>query len=155
MPGFIVVEWLMPSRTAGGKPSRLVTGQAVAVRSHTEPPEVDRMFFSFEEHADLGLTDIPAPGLAQPAPTSMQEFSRWLHTQQKKYPGDVFISHNRQAEWQRHLKDERLIDLDMLRMQVNFSAQEGGFDTGFLDFKTEAEFLRKFLHLSSDATKAD
>ncbi|MFT3804041.1 MAG: hypothetical protein QM766_22840 [Burkholderiaceae bacterium] len=154
-PGFIIVEWLMPSRTAGGDPYRLVTGQAVAVRSHTEPPEVDRMFFSFEEHADLGLVDIPAPGLAQPAPTSMQEFSRWLHAQQKKYPGDVFISHNRQAEWQRHLKDERLIDLAMLRMQVNFSAQEGGFDTGFLDFKTEGEFLRKFLHLTSDTPKAD
>lgn len=154
-PGFIIVEWLMPSRTAGGNPYRLVTGQAVAVRSHTEPPEVDRMFFSFEEHVDLGLVDIPAPGLAQPTPSSMQEFSRWLHTQQKKYPGDVFISHNRQAEWQRHLKDERLIDLDMLRMQVNFSAQEGGFDTGFLDFKTEGEFLRKFLNLTSDTTKAD
>lgn len=154
-PGFIIIEWLMPSRTAGGTPYRLVTGQAVAVRSHTEPPEVDRMFFSFEVHADLGLVDIPAPGLAQPTPTSMQEFSRWLHAQQKKYPGDVFISHNRQAEWQRHLKDERLIDLDMLRMQVNFSAQEGGFDTGFLDFKTEGEFLRKFLHLTSDTTKAD
>ncbi|WP_322060280.1 hypothetical protein [Paraburkholderia sp. J63] len=154
-PGFIIVEWLMPSRMAGGKPYRLVTGQAVAVRSHTEPPEVDRMFFSFEEHADLGLGDIPAPGLAQPAPPSMQEYSRWLHAQQKKYPGDVFISHNRQAEWQRHLKDERLIDLDMLRMQVNFSAQEGGFDTGFLDFKTEGEFLRKFLHLTSDTAKAD
>lgn len=154
-PGFIIVEWLLPSRTAGGKPYRLVTGQAVAVRSHTEPPEVDRMFFSFEERADLGLADIPAPGLAQPTPSSMPEFSRWLHAQQKKYPGDVFISHNRQAEWQRHLKDERLIDLDMLRMQVNFSAQEGGFDTGFLDFKTEGEFLRKFLHLTSDTTKAD
>ena len=154
-PGFIIVEWLMPSRTAGGNPYRLVTGQAVAVRSHTEPPEVDRMFFSFEEHADLGLIDIPAPGLAQPTPSSMQEFSRWLHTQQKNYPGDVFISHNRQAEWQRHLRDERLIDLDMLRMQVNFSAQEGGFDTGFLDFKTEGEFLRKFLYLTSDTTKAD
>ncbi|MGI4794580.1 MAG: hypothetical protein ACRYG8_10985 [Janthinobacterium lividum] len=154
-PGFIIVEWLMPSRTAGGRPYRLVTGQAVAVRSHTEPPEVDRMFFSFEEHTDLGLKDVPAPGLAQPAPISMQEFSRWLHVQQKKYPGDVFISHNRQAEWQRHLRDERLIDLDMLRMQVNFSAQEGGFDTGFLDFKTKGEFLRKFLHLTSDPTKAD
>lgn len=155
VPGFVVVEWLMPSRIAGGKSYRLVTGQAVAVRPHTEPPEIDRMFFSFEEHDDLGLVDIPAPGLARPAPTSMQEFSRWIHTQQKKYPGDVFISHNRQAEWQRHLRDERLVDLDMLRMQVSFSAQEGGFDTGFLDFKTEGEFLRKFLHLTSDATKAE
>ena len=43
----------------------------------------------------------------------------------------------------------------MLRIQLNFSAQEGGFDAGFLDFKTEPEFLRKFLHLTSDSEKAD
>jgi len=153
VPGFIVVEWLMPARSAGGQPSRLVTGQAVSVRTTTET-DVDRMFFSFEERADLRLEDIPAPGLTGTPAASMNDFSRWIHDQQKKH-ADVFISHNRQAEWQRHLKDERLIDLDMLRMQVNFSAQEGGFDTGFLDFKTESEFLRKFLFLTSDTTKAD
>ena len=155
LPGFIVVEWLMPAKVAGGKPYRLLTGQVVAIRPHHEPPDVDRMFFAFEEHADLGLKDIPAPGLNLAPVTSMQDFSRWIHAQQKKHPGDVFISHNRQAEWQQHLQDERLIDLAMLRMQVNFSSQEGGFDTGFLDFKNEPEFLRKFLHLTSDASKAD
>jgi hypothetical protein len=154
VPGFILVEWLMPSRTAGGRPYRLVVGQVVCVRTTTET-DVDRMFFSFEEQADLSLDDIPAPGLKGASVNSMNEFSRWIHDQQKKYPGNVFISHNRQAEWQRHLKDDRLIDLDMLRMQVNFSAEEGGFDKGFLDFKTESEFLRKFLLLTSDMTKAD
>lgn len=153
VPGFIIVEWLMPARLAGGQPYRLVTGQAVSVRTTTDT-DVDRMFFSFEEHADLRLEDLPAPGLAGVPVNSMNDFSRWIHDQQKKH-ADVFISHNRQAEWQRHLKDERLIDLDMLRMQVNFSAQEGGFDTGFLDFKTESEFLRKFLFLTSDTTKAE
>lgn len=153
VPGFIIVEWLMPPRSAGGQPYRLVTGQAVSVRTTTET-DVDRMFFSFEERADLRLEDLPAPGLSGTPVTSMNDFSRWIHDQQKKH-ADVFISHNRQAEWQRHLKDERLIDLDMLRMQVNFSAQEGGFDTGFLDFKTESEFLRKFLFLTSDTTKAE
>lgn len=153
VPGFIIVEWLMPPRSAGGQPYRLVTGQAVSVRTTTDT-DVDRMFFSFEERADLRLEDIPAPGLTEPAAGSMNDFSRWVHDLQKKH-ADVYISHNRQAEWQRHLKDERLIDLDMLRMQVNFSAQEGGFDTGFLDFKTESEFLRKFLHLTSDTAKAE
>lgn len=153
VPGFIIIEWLMPPRSAGGQPYKLVTGQAVSVRTTTET-DVDRMFFSFEERADLRLEDIPAPGLSGAQVTSMNDFSRWIHDQQKKH-ADVFISHNRQAEWQRHLKDERLIDLDMLRMQVNFSAQEGGFDTGFLDFKTESEFLRKFLFLTSDITKAE
>jgi hypothetical protein len=153
VPGFIIVEWLMPPRSAGGQPYKLLTGQAVSVRTTTET-DVDRMFFSFEERADLRLEDVPAPGLSGATVTSMNDFSRWIHDQQKKH-ADVFISHNRQAEWQRHLKDERLIDLDMLRMQVNFSAQEGGFDTGFLDFKTESEFLRKFLFLTSDTTKAE
>ncbi|WP_211443006.1 coiled-coil domain-containing protein [Collimonas humicola] len=154
VPGFIVIEWLMPARSVGGHPYKLVTGQVVSVRNTTET-EVDRMFFSFEERADLRLEDIPAPGLSGASATSMNEFSRWIHDNQKKHSGNVFISHNRQAEWQRHLKDERLIDLDMLRMQVNFSAQEGGFDTGFLDFKTESEFLRKFLFLTSDTGKAE
>ncbi|WP_321912304.1 coiled-coil domain-containing protein [Burkholderia cepacia] len=153
-PGFIVVEWLMPPRTAGGQPYKLVVGQAVSVRTTTQT-DVDRMFFSFEERSDLRLQDIPAPKLGGTPAGSMNEFSRWIHEQQRKHTGNVFIAHNRQAEWQRHLKDERLIDLDMLRMQVNFSAQEGGFDTGFLDFKTESEFLRKFLFLTSDAAKAD
>jgi hypothetical protein len=154
VPGFIVIEWLMPARSAGGQPYTLVTGQAISVRMTTET-DVDRMFFSFEERSDLRLEDIPAPGLSGASATSMNEFSRWIHDQQKKHAGNVFISHNRQAEWQRHLKDERLIDLDMLRMQVNFSAQEGGFDTGFLDFKTESEFLRKFLFLTSDTARAE
>jgi hypothetical protein len=154
VPGFIVIEWLMPARSANGQPYKLVTGQAVSVRTTTET-DVDRMFFSFEERADLRLEDIPASALSGAPATSMNDFSRWIHDQQKKHSGNVFISHNRQAEWQRHLKDERLIDLDMLRMQVNFSAQEGGFDTGFLDFKTESEFLRKFLFLTSDTTKAE
>jgi hypothetical protein len=154
VPGFIVIEWLMPARSANGQPYKLVTGQAVSVRTTTET-DVDRMFFSFEERADLRLEDIPASALSGAPATSMIDFSRWIHDQQKKHSGNVFISHNRQAEWQRHLKDERLIDLDMLRMQVNFSAQEGGFDTGFLDFRTESEFLRKFLFLTSDTTKAD
>ena len=40
-----------------------------------------------------------------------------------------------QAEWKKHLQVDRLIDLEMLKMQVGFSAQEGGFDA-FIRMKT-------------------
>ena len=78
VPGFIIVEWLMPPRSAGGQPYKLVTGQAVSVRTTTET-DVDRMFFSFEERADLRLEDVPAPGLSGTLVTSMNDFSRWIH----------------------------------------------------------------------------
>src|SRR5690606_24391552 len=63
-PGFIVVEWLMPPRTKGGAPYRLVTGQAVSVKPGADGPEIDRVFFSFEEKADLGLDALPVPKLS-------------------------------------------------------------------------------------------
>ncbi len=84
---------------------------------------------------------------------TMAEFSRWVHDEQKKHPGDVYVT-RKQGDWQRHLKDERLIDIEMLQMQVSFSAQEGGFDTGFLNFHSEIEFLRKFFHLTLDTQRA-
>lgn len=153
LPGVVMVEWLMPARTVGGYAYRLVVGQAVSVKATSEPPETERLFFSFEEHDDLKFTDVPGPKLGGASAGSMADFSRWAHDQQKKYPGDVYIT-RKQADWHKHLNDERLIDLDMLRMQVNFSAQEGGFDTGFLNFHTELEFLRKFFHLTLDAQRA-
>lgn len=155
LPGFIVVEWLMPPRISGGQPYRLITGQVVSIRAAIDPPEVDRTFFSFEERDDLTFKDIPAPSLVPTPVTSMPDFLRWIHEQQKRHGDTVYISRNRQGEWQRHLKEECLIDLDMLQLQVNFSSVEGGFDTGFLNFKTDAEFLRKFLELTGDKTKAE
>lgn len=154
LPGVIMVEWLMPARTVGGYAYRLVVGQVVSVKATSEPPETERLFFSFEEHDDLKLADVPGPKLGGTPAGSMADFSRWIHDQQKKYPGDVYIT-RKQADWHKHLNDERLIDLDMLRMQVNFSTQEGAFDTGFLNFHTELEFLRKFFHLTLDAQRAN
>lgn len=153
LPGVIMVEWHMPPRTVGGYAYRLITGQAVSIKAASEPPESERVFFSFEEHDDLKFTDVPGPKLEGTAAGTMAEFSRWVHDQQKKYPGDVYIT-RKQADWHKHLSDERLIDIEMLRMQVNFSAQEGGFDTGFLNFHTELEFLRKFFHLTLDEQRA-
>lgn len=152
-PGVILVEWLMPPRSAGAAPYRLVVGQVVSVKAGNDSLDSDRMFFSFETRDGLAFEDIPAPKISEQPAASMAEFSRWAHEQQKKYPGDVYIT-RKQADWQRHLRDERLIDLEMLQMQVNFSAQEGAFDTGFLNFTTELEFLRKFFHLTLDHARA-
>jgi hypothetical protein len=151
-PGYIIVEWLMPPRTAGGSPYRLIVGQAVCVRNTTVPADVERLFFSFREQDDLRLEDLPLPNLASPAVSGMQEFSRWVYEQQRKNP-DFFPTRN-QEEWKKHLKSDRLIDLEMLQMQVSFSAQEGGFDA-FVNFKSESEFLRKFFALTLDQLKAD
>lgn len=153
-PGFIVVEWLMPPRTKGGATYRLVTGQAVSVKPGADGPDIDRHFFSFSETSDLGLESLPAPKLSLvPAPT-MQEFSRWIHDQQARHAGNVYIT-RKQGDWQAHLRNDRGLDLDMLQLQVNFSAQEGGIDSAFLNFRTEPEFLSKFFLLTMDAQRGD
>jgi hypothetical protein len=153
-PGFIVVEWLMPPRTKGGAAYRLVTGQVVSVKPAADGPEIDRLFFSFEEKADLGLESLPAPKLSTAPVATLADFSRWMYDQQARYPGDVYIT-RKQADWQKHLRDDRGIDLDMLQMQVNFSAQEGGIDSAFLNFRTEPDFLSKFFLLTMDAQRGD
>lgn len=152
LPGFILVEWEMPSRTAGGEPYRLIVGQVVSIKAGNDVPESDRMFFAFEAANGLMLESIPAPKLGTAPVTSLAEFSRWVHDEQKRHP-DVYVT-RKQADWQRHLREERLIDLEMLQMQVNFSVQEGGFDSGFLNFSSEAAFLQKFFHLTLDAQRA-
>lgn len=150
--GLIMVEWLMPPKKSGEGTYRLITGQAVAVRTTTEPAEIERMFFSFEEDDSLSLEQVPGPKLCEAPLTSMGEFSRWIHDQQRTNPGNAYIT-RKQSDWHRHL-EASLIDIEMLRMQVDFSAQEGGFDAGFLNFKSEAEFLRKFFGLTLDAPRA-
>ncbi len=153
-PGFIIVEWLMPPRTKAAAPYTLVTGQAVSVKPGPDGPDIDRLFFSFEEKSDLSLGHLPAPKLSTSPAVTLADFSRWIYDQQTRHPGDVYIT-RKQADWQKHLRDERLIDLEMLQMQVNFSAQEGGIDAAFLDFKTEPAFLGKFFLLTLDAQRGE
>lgn len=150
--GFILVEWEMPARTAGDAPYRLVVGQAVSIKPGADGPDDDRLFFSFEAVGGLTLKSVPAPKLGSNTVNTMAEFSRWIHEEQKQHP-DVYFT-RKQADWQRHLREERLIDLEMLQMQVNFSVQEGGFDTGFLNFTSETAFLQKFFHLTLDGQRA-
>lgn len=151
LPSIILIEWEMPARVAGGAPYLLVVGQILAVRQG-DKEEVDRVFFSFEATSDLHLRSVPAPNLSMAPVHTMSEFSRWMQEAQKVSP-DFF--HTRvQQDWQRHLRDERLIDIEMLQMQVNFSTQEGGIDAGFLTFQSEPEFVKKFLALTMDAERS-
>lgn len=152
LPGIALIEWLMPARTAGGEPYRLVMGQAVAVRPNSERDDVERIFFSFEERPSLSFNTVPAPRLTTAPATSMAELARWMHEAHKTSPD--FFQTRVQGDWQRHLRDERLIDVEMLQLQVNFSAQEGGIDTGFLTFTSEPEFLRKFFDLTLDQERS-
>lgn len=152
LPGVVLIEWEMPARVAGGAPYRLVVGQVVCVRSTTERDEVDRVFFSFEAAGDLRFESVPAPKLTTAPANSMAEFARWMHDTQKSH-SDFFHTRTQQ-DWQRHLRDERLIDVEMLQLQVSFSAQEGGIDEGFLKFNSEPEFIRKFFDLTLDAERA-
>lgn len=147
-PGIILIEWVMPPRTAGGQVYRLVVGQAVAVKAGAERDEVERVFFSFETNSALNFESVPAQKLNFAPVGSMLELSRWIHDAQKLAPD--FFQTKVQQDWQKHLREERLIDVDMLKLQVNFSAEEGGIDSGFLTFNSEPEFIRKFLGLILD-----
>ncbi|WP_407278213.1 hypothetical protein U5817_17260 [Aromatoleum evansii] len=147
-PGVILIEWVMPPRIAGGQPYRLVLGQAVAVKAGAERDEVERLFFSFEANSALNFESVPAPKLNFAPVGSMLELSRWIHDAHKLAPD--FFQTKVQQDWQKHLREERLIDVDMLKLQVNFSAEEGGIDSGFLTFNSEPEFIRKFFGLTLD-----
>ena len=153
LPGVALIEWLMPARTAGGEPYRLVMGQVVAVKTTADRDEVDRLFFSFEANGGLSLEAVPAPKLNPSPANNMAEFARWMHEAHKVSPD--FFQTRVQSDWQRHLRDERLIDVEMLQLQVNFSAQEGGIDTGFLTFTSEPEFIRKFFDLTLDHERSN
>lgn len=149
-PGFLVVEWSMPPKYAGGEPYRLVLGQAVAVKSAAERDELERHFFAFEATSKLGFNSVPAPGLGDAPAQSIAEFLKWAHDAAKS-ASDFF--HTRvQEDWHKHL-GARSIDIDMLRLQVDFSAQEGGIDASFLKFHNETDFLQKFFALTLDAEK--
>lgn len=152
-PSFIVMEWEMPARAAGMPDYKLIVGQAVALKESAERgADVERWFFAFEAVDGLGLDVIPAPGLSMAPVRSMQEFVQWMH-QAVKRAGDFF--HTKiQDDWVRHLGHVRLLDIELLRMQVDFNSNEGGMEEGFLTFNSESDLLRRFLLLTLDPEKS-
>jgi len=152
-PSFIVMEWEMPARAATMSDYKLIVGQAVAVKESAERgADVERWFFAFEAIDGMGLEAIPAPGLSMAPVRTMQEFVQWMH-QAGKRAGDFF--HTKiQDDWIKHLGHIRLLDIELLRMQVDFNSSEGGMEEGFLTFNTESDLLRRFLLLTLDPEKS-
>jgi len=152
-PSFIVMEWEMPARAAAMSDYKLIVGQAVALKESAERgADVERWFFAFEAIDGMGLEAIPTPGLSMAPVRTMQEFVQWMH-QAGKRAGDFF--HTKiQDDWIKHLGNIRLLDIELLRMQVDFNSSEGGMEEGFLTFNTESDLLRRFLLLTLDPEKS-
>ena len=150
MPAFILVEWDL----SGGQSSlleteRLVTGQVVVPRGEGRQRELERRFFTFRSVPGLTLDDIPAPGLGgferHGRLRGHQDVQRWLHAMRSDHPGN-FQDFVKQSDWKRKLAEEK-IDTALLAAQVEFNRTEGGIED-FLDFRSEAQFLRKFLAMT-------
>lgn len=135
-PGVILIEWQTP-----GQDDRLVIGQVVSVLPEKASP--DRAFFAFSANGPDGMDQVPMSF------TTFAEWSHWLQAQQGQ--GDFFHTRG-QNDWQRHL-DTRLIDVDVFRLQLEFSAEEGGIDA-FLNFRNESEFVRRFFRQTLDRDRA-
>ncbi|MEW5744416.1 MAG: hypothetical protein AB1805_03105 [Nitrospirota bacterium] len=151
-PSFLIMEWDMPARAADLFDYKLIIGQSVALKESTERgTDVDRCFFAFEATKDMGLEEIPAPGLTDTPVRSMTEFTQWMQ-QASKRAGD-FHHTKTQDDWVKHL-NYRLLDTELLRMQVDFNSSEGGMEKGFLTFNTEIDLLRRFLWLTLDQERS-
>jgi hypothetical protein len=153
-PSFILIEWHMPGRAANAPDYKLLIGQVVTIKDTVErSAEVDRSFFAFEVTDGLSLDDVPAPGLTDTPARSMPEFQQWMHEATSRSRGDFFRTKT-QDDWVKHLANVRVLDMDLLRMQVDFNSNEGGMEEGFLTFNTEADLLRRFLILTLDPERS-
>ena len=156
VPAFILVEWdLSRGQTSFLDAQRLVTGQLVVPRGEGGQRELDRHFFAFRSAPGLALDDMPAPGLpgfeAFGRLNGHQDVQRWLYTMRSSHPGN-FQSFDKQSDWKRKLAEEK-IDTELLAAQVDFNESEGGIED-FLDFRSESQFVRKFLAMTVPQAEA-
>ncbi len=150
VPAFILVEWDLSGGQAGLlEAERLVTGQVVVPRGEGRQRELERRFFTFRSVPGLSFDDIPAPGLEgfdeHGRLRGHQDVQRWLHEMRSGHPGN-FQDFLKQSDWKRKLAEEK-IDTELLSAQVEFNRSEGGIED-FLDFRSEAQFVRKFLAMT-------
>ena len=117
---------------------------------------MERRFFSFRSTPGLALEDIPARGLrgfkTHGPLNGHQDVQRWLHSMRAKHPGNFQVFGN-QSEWKRKLAEEK-IDAELIAAQVEFNRNEGGIED-FLNFRTEDQFVRKFLALTLPEAEAE
>ena len=156
VPAFILVEWdLSGGQTSLLDAQRLVTGQLVVPRGDGPQRVLDRHFFAFRNAPGLALDDIPAPGLtgfeAHGRLNGHQDVQRWLYMMRSSHPGN-FQSFGKQSEWKRRLAEEK-IDTELLAAQVEFNRSEGGIED-FLSFRSESQFVRKFLAMTVPEAEA-
>ena len=156
VPAFILVEWdLSGGQTSFLDAQRLVTGQLVVPRGEGRQRDFDRHFFAFRSAPGLALDDIPAPGLPgfeeHGRLAGHQDVKRWLYTMRSNHPGN-FQSFVKQSDWKRKLAEEK-IDTELLAAQVEFNRSEGGIED-FLNFRSEFQFVRKFLAMTVPEAEA-
>ena len=150
VPAFILVEWdLSGGQSALLEAERLITGQVVVPRGEGRQRELERRFFTFRSAPGLSFDDMPAPGLGgleeHGRLKGHQDVQRWLHAMRSGHPGN-FQDFSKQSDWKRKLAEEK-IDTELLAAQVEFNRSEGGIED-FLDFRSEAQFVRKFLAMT-------
>ena len=156
VPAFILVEWdLSGGQVSLLDPERLVTGQVVVPRGEGRQREIERRFFTFRSTRSLAFDDMPAPGLRgfekHGRLNGHQDVQRWLHAMRSSHPGN-FQDFVKQADWKRKLAEEK-IDTELLANQVDFNRSEGGIEE-FLNFRSESQFLRKFLAMTVPEAEA-
>lgn len=141
VPGTCLLEWSAPTSS---NPHRVyVTGRSVYLRNNQDVEDI--MFCYFKESA-TAIEDFPGPNLGSNEPAMHWDaIQAWL-TVRKKEQG--FFQNSVQLNWFDRLRADGIVDSAMIRTQMKFSETEGGVDS-FVAFKTQEEFLRKFIELSS------
>lgn len=155
LPGLIAVEWQTPGDLLA-RVRLLVTGQIVCMKKSGDVHEPERWFFYFYANGDLRLDALPAPNLEGGRSRQLKSHTdvlRWLQEMREKHAGSFDYTQN-QGAW-RDMMESLGLDVEMIRQQVDFNKREGAMDEAFLDFKTEHDFVRRFLNLAFDTGKAD
>lgn len=156
LPGIIVVEWDMPSNDLLTPRKRFVTGQFVCLRKSGDGSTPDRHFFLFEATDQLSLEAIPGPNLPGASTgvlRTREDCVRWLHETAQSNRGN-FQHFTNQTDWKAALNSFGF-DVELLQKQVDFNRKEGAMDEAFLDFKSELDFVRRFLLLTLNQDKAN
>jgi hypothetical protein len=155
LPGIMAIEWHTPGDLV--TPVRpLVTGQIVCMKKTGDGLEPERWFFYFYANQDLRLESLPGPNLEGSklrVCANYDDVRRWMKETRDAHSGNFDFIQG-QTEW-RSMLESLGLDVEMIKQQVDFNKREGAMDESFLDFKTEHDFVRRFLSLALDATKAD
>ena len=141
VPGTCILEWSAPSTS---NPRRVyVTGRSVHLKPNQDVEDV--MFCYFKESANA-IEDFPGPNLGDNEPAMHWDgIQAWLAVRKKE---QGFFQNGVQTSWFDRLRADGIVDSSMIRTQMKFSETEGGVDS-FVAFKTQEEFLKKFIELAS------